>query len=82
MVIEVMGIDGETTDALEAAVRKALAGLPSDLRADVRRVADPSAIIARGARRWPALRVDGKLLCAGSVPEAAAIRAWLEAAGA
>lgn len=82
MVIEVMGICGEKTAALERAVRDALADLGLDARADVRRVADPAAIIARGARRWPALRVDGKTLCAGRAPTPAEIRAWLEAAEA
>ena len=77
-----MGIDGEKTDALEAAVREALAGLALGEAVTVHRVADPAAIIARGARRWPALRVDGRVVCAGATPGAAEIRAWLEAARA
>jgi len=79
MVIEIMGIDGEKTAALEGAVHEALASLALAAPVDVRRVADPAAIVARGARRWPALRVDGRVLCAGKTPAPAEIRAWLEA---
>jgi hypothetical protein len=82
VVIEIMGIDSEKTSALEAAVREALSSLALDAPADVRRVADPAAIIARGARRWPALRVEGKVVCAGALPAAADVRAWLQAAEA
>ncbi len=77
MLIEVMGIEGEKTAALDAAVREVLAGLALPEAPEVRRVADPTAIVARGARRWPALRVDGRVLCSGAVPAAAEIRAWL-----
>jgi hypothetical protein len=80
VVIEVMGIDGEKTAALEAAVREALVELGLQEVAELHRVADPTAIIARGARRWPALRVDGRVVCSGAAPSAAEVRAWLEAA--
>lgn len=79
MLVEILGIPSERTRALEASLREALAYLdPDDVV--VRRVTDPAAIIARGARRWPALRVDGRLVCAGVTPSAAEIRAWLSAA--
>jgi len=82
VVIEVMGIEGEKTAALDAAVREALEGLALREVPELRRVADPAAIIARGARRWPALRADGRVLCSGATPAVAQIRAWLEAAQA
>ena len=82
MLIEVMGIEGEKTTALDAAVRDALDGLALCEAPEVRRVTDPTAIVARGARRWPALRVDGRVLCAGATPAAAEIRAWLQQADA
>lgn len=75
-----MGIDGEKTRALEEAVREALDVLALGDTATVLRVADPVAIIARGARRWPALRVDGTVVCAGAAPAAAEVRVWLEEA--
>lgn len=77
VVIEILGIDGEKTDALETAVREALADLRLQDGVSLLRVADPAAIIARGARRWPALRVDGRLMCAGTAPAPAEIRARL-----
>jgi hypothetical protein len=80
VVIEILGIDGEKTDALETAVRKALADLSLQDGVSLLRVSDPAALIARGARRWPALRVDGRVVCSGATPTAAEIRVLLEAA--
>ena len=82
MIIEVLGIDCDQTTALEGAVAQALADLGLEGAAAVRRIADPTAIIARGVRRWPGLCVDGKVVSRGSVPSAGEVRDLLEAAGA
>ncbi len=37
-------------------------------------------MIARGVRRPPALRVDGKVVCRRRVPSVQEVRAYLEAA--
>lgn len=63
MIIEVLGIEGEQTAALEAALAQALAELGLDGTASVRRVTDPAAIVARGVRRWPGLSVNGTVVC-------------------
>jgi hypothetical protein len=82
MIIEVLGIDCEETAALEVAVAQALAYLGLEDAATVRRISDPTAIVARGVRRWPGLSVDGRVVCRGSVPSAREVRDLLEAAGA
>jgi hypothetical protein len=48
--------------------------------ATTRRVEDVGAMIARGVRRPPALRVDGRVVCGGRVPAVAEICGYLEAA--
>jgi hypothetical protein len=82
MIIEVLGIDCDQTTALEHAVTQALADLGLTDTAAVRRISDPTAIVARGVRRWPGLSVDGKVVSRGSVPSAGEVRGFLEAAGA
>jgi hypothetical protein len=77
MIIEVLGIDCEQTAALEDALARALADLGLKDAATVRRITDPTAIIARGVRRWPALRVDGTVVCRGVVPPDAELRGYL-----
>jgi hypothetical protein len=82
MVIEILGIESEKTSALAAAVAQALAELGLQDGVTVRHISDPAAIVARGARRWPALSVAGRVVCRGRVPSAAEVRALLEAAKA
>lgn len=81
MIIEVLGIEGEQTAALEAALAQALAELGLDGTASVRRVTDPAAIVARGVRRWPGLIVDGAVVCRGGVPSPDELREHLGVAG-
>ncbi len=77
MIIEVLGIDCDQTAALEGAVVQALADLGLSDAATVRRISDPTAIIARGVRRWPGLSVDGKVVSRGSVPSAGELRGFI-----
>ncbi len=67
MLIEVLGLPNDQTAALEAALLEALARLAADDVA-VRRVEDMGAMIARGVRRPPALRVGGRVVCERCAP--------------
>jgi hypothetical protein len=80
MVIEVLGLPDARTAALEAALREALACIGLSGAAEVSRIGDMTAMIARGVRRPPALRLDGKVVCRGRVPDVAEIRGYLDAA--
>ena len=80
MIIEVLGIDCEQTSALAAAVARALCDLDLESDATVRRISDPTAIIARGVRRWPGLIVDGEVVSRGYVPSLAEVRGFVSAA--
>ena len=83
MLIEVLGLPDDNTAALEAALGEALVRSGLSGVATVRRIEDPGAMIARGVRQPPALRVNGKVVCRQRVPAADEIRAYLaEAAGA
>jgi hypothetical protein len=80
MLIEVLGLPDDRTAALEAALGEAIAQLGLDGAVAVRRIEDAGAMIARGVRQPPALRIDGRVVCRRQVPSAADIRAYLEAA--
>jgi hypothetical protein len=82
MLIEVLGLPDDRTAALEVALREALAQLGLAGTATVRRIEDPGAMIARGVRTPPSLRVGGRVVCRGRVPEVAEIRGYLDAARA
>jgi hypothetical protein len=80
MRIEVHGLPDDRTAALEAALGEAIAQLGLEGAVTVRRVEDMGAMIARGVRQPPALRIDGRVVCRRQVPSAADIRSYLEAA--
>lgn len=82
MVIEVLGLPDARTAALEAALAEALTRLGADDRVSVLRISDTGAMIARGVRQPPALRIDGRVVCRRRVPTAAEICGYLEAAEA
>jgi hypothetical protein len=88
MLIEVLGLRNDTTAALEAVLDEALARLELGGAVTVHRIEDTGAMIARGVRQPPALRIDGKVVCRRRVPTADEVRAYLaeaaraEAAGA
>jgi Thioredoxin domain len=79
MLIEVLGLPNGETAALVDAVGEALARLGLDDDVTLRRIEDTAAMIARGVRRPPALRVGGKVVCRRAIPSADEIVAFLEA---
>jgi hypothetical protein len=79
MLIEVLGLPDDRTAALEASLREALARLGLLDAAEIARVEDMTAMIARGVRQPPALRIDGRVVCRGRVPDAAEIGGYLDA---
>ena len=82
MVIDVLGLPGEATFALIAALDEALAELDLGDGVVVRRIEDPCLMIARNVRRPPALMVNGKVVCRRRIPSVTEIRGYLEAAEA
>ena len=80
MLIEVLGLPGEATTALDATLAEALARLGLEGSAEIEHVTDVGAMIARGERRPPALRVDGRVVCRRRVPGVDEIVGFLRAA--
>jgi hypothetical protein len=78
--IELLGLKDERTAALEAALREALERLGLSGAAEIVRIEDAGAMIARGVRQPPALRVDGRVVCRKRVPSADEVARYLEAA--
>ncbi len=82
MIIELLGLADERTAALDAALTEALAATGLAASADVRRISDPAALVARSVWRSPGLRIDGKVVCRGRVPASDEVRGYLEEARA
>lgn len=80
MIIELLGLPDDRTAALEASLREALARLGLLEAVEISRVEDMAAMIARGERRPPALRIDGKVVCRKQVPDADEVAGHLQAA--
>lgn len=77
MKIELLGIPDGRTAALERVVLEALTRLGRTGEAELSRVEDMTAMIARGVRQPPALRVDGVVGCRRRVPTVDEVVAWL-----
>ncbi len=80
MKIELLGLPDERTAALEASLREALARLGLLDAAEITRVEDLSAMIARGVRQPPALRLEGRVVCRKRVPPVEELVTYLEGA--
>jgi predicted thioredoxin/glutaredoxin len=78
MKVELLGLPNAETAALEATLREALERLGLTEAVELTRVEDMTAVIARGVRRPPALRVDGRVVCRGRVPGLEEIVTYLE----
>jgi small redox-active disulfide protein 2 len=76
--IKVLGMGCPRCDKLEEDVRTVLAEAGVD--ADVEHVSDPKEIMRYGVMGVPALVIDGKVMCAGSVPPRPKLKEWIEKA--
>lgn len=75
--VKVLGSGCAKCNALEQAARTALAELGMDTAVD--HVTDFAQIAAWGVMTTPALVVDGKVICAGQVPDVARLKALIQA---
>lgn len=72
MLIKVLGSGCKNCDALERAIRSALAEL--DVDADIDHVTDDASIASYGVMSTPALVVNEQVVLAGRVPTVAQVR--------
>lgn len=75
--VKVYGPGCKRCDTTEAMVRDAAAKL--GIAIDVGKVTDPRAIAMAGVMSTPGISVDGKLVHAGGLPDAAKLETWLTA---
>ena len=75
--VKVYGPGCKRCDTTEAMVRDAAAKL--GITIDVEKVTDPRAIAMAGVMSTPGISVDGKLVHAGGLPDAAKLETWLTA---
>ena len=75
--IKVFGSGCKRCQATEQMVREAAAKLGVEI--EVEKVTDPKSIAMAGIMSTPGVSVDGKLVHAGGLPEAAKIQDWLRA---
>ncbi len=73
--IEVLGSGCNNCKRLEANAREAVAA--AGVEAEIIKVTDYAAIMARGIMSTPGLVIDGKVVSYGRVPSAADIAVWL-----
>ena len=73
--IDVLGSGCPNCRRLEANAREAVA--IAGVEAEVRHVTDPGDIVAYGVMSTPSLVIDGKVVSAGRIPNAADIARWL-----
>jgi small redox-active disulfide protein 2 len=78
VTIEVLGSGCANCQRLEVIAREAVAKL--GIEAQVEHVTDIKEIMARGVIATPGLAVNGKVVCAGRVPEASEIVSMLATA--
>lgn len=75
--VKVYGPGCKRCETTEAMVREAAARL--GLEVDVEKVTDPKSIAMAGVMSTPGISVDGKLVHAGGLPDAARLEGWLSA---
>ena len=73
--IEVLGSGCANCRRLEANAREAVT--IAGVEAEVLHVTDPGDIVARGVMSTPGLVIDGRVVSAGRIPNAADIARWL-----
>ena len=75
--VKVYGPGCKRCEATEAMVKDAAKRLGIDV--DVDKVTDPRSIAMAGVMSTPGISVDGKLVHAGGLPDAAKLEGWLSA---
>lgn len=75
--VKVFGPGCKRCETTEAMVKDAAAKLGIDV--DVEKVTDPKSIAMAGVMSTPGISVDGKLVHAGGLPDAAKLEGWLSA---
>ena len=75
--VKVYGPGCKRCEKTETMVRDAAAKL--GIAIDVEKVTDPRAIAMAGVMSTPGISVDGKLVHAGGLPDAAKLETWLTA---
>ncbi|WP_417809334.1 thioredoxin family protein [Thioclava sp.] len=75
--IKVYGPGCKRCETTEAMVKDAAASL--GIEVEVEKVTDPKAIAMAGVMSTPGIAIDGKLVHAGGLPDAAKLAGWLSA---
>ncbi|MFH1239941.1 MAG: thioredoxin family protein [Candidatus Diapherotrites archaeon] len=75
MNIKVLGTGCSKCKQLEENTRKALE--ETGKKAEIEKVTDMNKIIEAGVMTTPALSVDGKIVCSGTIPSSEEIKKWL-----
>ncbi|MGM0583197.1 MAG: thioredoxin family protein [Pseudomonadota bacterium] len=75
--VKVYGPGCKRCEATEAMVREAAAKLGVEV--EIEKVADAKSIAMAGVMSTPGVAVDGKLVHAGGLPDAAKVEQWLSA---
>lgn len=73
--VKVYGPGCKRCETTEAMVKDAAAKLGVEV--DVEKVTDPKSIAMAGVMSTPGISVDGKLVHAGGLPDAAKLEGWL-----
>lgn len=75
--VKVFGPGCKRCESTEAMIRDAAAKL--EIEVDVEKVTDPKSIAMAGVMSTPGISIDGKLVHAGGLPDAAKLEGWLSA---
>lgn len=75
--VKVFGPGCKRCETTEVMVKDAAARLGVEI--DVEKVTDPRSIAMAGVMSTPGISVDGKLVHAGGLPDAAKLEGWLSA---
>ena len=75
LIIKVLGAGCENCKKVEAAVRKAVAGLA--VTAEIEKVTDSGEIQSYHVLTTPGLVINEKLVCAGRIPGVAEVMSWI-----
>jgi len=76
-IVKVYGPGCKRCETTEAMVRNAAAKL--GIEVDVEKVTDARSIAVAGVMSTPGISVDGRLVHAGGLPDAARLEGWLSA---